>query len=57
MKSRDAMTLAELAGQERWFTDLAAIYRDKGMEKTAAMFRSVAAEYRVEMERRPDTAE
>jgi hypothetical protein len=57
MKARDAMTLAELAGQERWFTDLADIYRDKGMEKTAAMFRSVAAEYRVEMERRPDTAE
>jgi hypothetical protein len=51
------MTLAELAGQVRWFMDLAAIYQENSMEKMADRFRDVAAEYRVEMERRPDTAE
>jgi len=57
MKSRDDMTLAELACQVRWFTDLAAIYQENDMAKTADRFRDLAVEYRVEMECRPDTAE
>ena len=57
LKSQSAMTLSELAGRVQWFEDLAALYDKHDMPDTARKFRASAAEYRAEMERRPDSAE
>jgi hypothetical protein len=57
LKTRDTMTLSELAGRAKWFDDLAAVYQKHDMAGTARKFQALAAEYRAEMERRPDTAE
>jgi hypothetical protein len=51
------MSLTELANRATWFEELAAIYDHHNMGDTAKRFRLMAAEYRAEMERRPDTAE
>ena len=57
IKTRKAMNLTELARRATWFEELAAIYDHHDMLDTAKKFRLIAAEYRNEMERRPDTAE
>ena len=57
LKSKAAMTLGELAVRVRWFETLARLYDQRGMKNTANTFRAMSAEYRAEMERRPDTAE
>jgi len=51
------MNLTELANRATWFEELAAIYERNNMGDTAKRFRLMGAEYRAEMERRPDTAE
>ena len=57
LKPPSKMTLAELAGRVRWFEELAALYKHNDMADTARKNLATAAEYRAEMERRPDTAE
>jgi hypothetical protein len=51
------MTLKELAARIRWHESLAEMYRANGVLSAAREFMALAAEYRAEMERRPDTAE
>jgi hypothetical protein len=51
------MSLSELAAMVRWFEGLADVYERNDMPDTAKRAMNSAAEYRAEMERRPDSAE